>query len=298
MARLDQPQNSQQNGRASVHPYVGRLSAFLAVVAWPTTGQWSSTVDPKSMGRLWIECPQFSCPTGLRRVQRKDFRVYGYNWCVDTGNHTEVNVLPRHRDWDPDDIAKARVDLIPCCFQRDICLRICGIDLWKCHREYHACVDKLCNINDENDTPCQSVAHGSSFASEITFPLKAGDLRCWNYTNAQKEACECVEESREGAAVKEATIDFYKQWNPKKLTKNGKELKEKKLLKEWKGKRPEMFLNLWKTYKSTAVEVRDRWTDEVVDPKQLQSKMGILNSTLPRDGPQNKSDEKHFEEEL
>mmetsp|Transcript_105486 Transcript_105486/g.191830 ORF Transcript_105486/g.191830 Transcript_105486/m.191830 type:complete len:340 (-) Transcript_105486:94-1113(-) len=268
MTRLEQPRNAQRDGRASLHLYVGRFAAFLAIMAWPAASQWSDR-DPKSMGRLWKKCKEFTCPAGLRRVQRRDFRVYAHNWCVDISNWTEW----RHPEWDPDEIWKWRQQLVPCCFERDICIHMCGMSLWHCHREYHICMERVCKWDEDvNKMPhpeCTAVGHTNSFHSDITFSVEKGDLRCRNFTNAQAEACECVEERREGDAVKSAMVDFYKQWNPDKLTKNKKDLKEKHLLREWKGKRADMFHNLWKTYRRTAVEVRDRWTHEVIDPKEL-----------------------------
>lgn len=249
----------------------------MVIMAVPSSSDWHKR-DPNSIAKLWVQCKPFECPAGQRAIQKKNFRVYGYNFCVDTTNITEsVNV-----DFDPDVVMDFRKQLIPCCYHRDICLRMCGMSLEKCHNDYHYCMDKVCKIgrseNEHGRHPeCNQVGYTNSFHSDITFPLDVDGLRCSNFTNAQIEACECVDDTRLTAEVKQRVIDFYKKYNPKKLNKKQTELKDKNLLKDWKGKRAEMFYNMWLTYKHE-IGLRDRWSHKFI--KMVKKNRTKANETI------------------
>jgi hypothetical protein len=83
------------------------------------------------------------------------------------------------------------------------------------------------------------------------FNLKHG---CEDFQTLQKKACDCVPAAEYDKRVVERVEDFLRIHNASLLSKEGK-LKDKKLLKSFRGKRAQMLRSLQETY-NTSMEIR------------------------------------------
>lgn len=210
---------------------------------------------------LRTECPLFECPPELRPAQRRvdDFQMYGYNVCpIDD---EIVNIVKKVvKDADDGEIEKYRELMHHCCFERDVCYRACQMPQQACHKRYHYCMEKVCLYKqvDYVNQPHKECIQIGMFNSASSYSTFGDESDCGNYTQAQREGCECVPAVNQDAAIMQSMISFYKVHNPSKLNAEGTRLQDVKVWKQWRPERPRMFLESFWKYRHQAVEIKDR----------------------------------------
>merc|ERR1712151_507484 len=101
------------------------------------------------------------------------------------------------------------------------------------------------------------LSHMSIEERMIPVPMKRSDV-CSQLRKIQENACQCVPTGELDARLQTRVEDFYQTYDKEKLNKKGR-LKDKKLWKAYKGKRPQMYYSLLVRYRKDAVQL---WTPE------------------------------------
>lgn len=246
-------------------------------VAWTTQESASYRYS-----KINEKCPQFSCPAELRPVQRLDdnLKIWGYSTCPEERNVVE-QVFP---EYDPVEIYRGKELVAHCCFQRDVCMRTCLMPRDVCHRKYHECVDQRCGkIPDvqQAQQPFKECVQVAQFNSWYSFYKWGKEGGCAEYTEAQREACECVPSARLDAAMKQRMITFYKAYNPSKLNADQSDLKDLKVWRQWREERPRMFYESFMKYRKDSLEVRDRHTLKPLASSERKRRNVVLGLALP-----------------
>lgn len=201
-------------------------------------------------------CEKFQCPAFTRPVQKHDWKPWAYK--------TPDYDLPYHQINVEDDDKRKGVEVVvtKCTVDRDICMHTCGMVVRECHENYMRCYKHFCR----GDKECQD--NGEAF---VWHTWSRKELVCEMFMEAQEEACDCVREAEFEGSLKKRLIDFYREHNAEKLNKKRTDLKDKGIWKKYKGKRPEMFFELFQRYRKTAVELRDRESLEQKLAKEIES---------------------------
>jgi hypothetical protein len=212
----------------------------------------------------------FECPAGHRPVQQPEnaYKVWTWEACapkelMDSGyKHAGRNIPTPSK----------------CCELKYLCANTCGMKLQQCFNIYWECVetecDRLARANKEEEREILDACvwggarhdlsqlpedEGAFQGSEV--PRGASENHCTLFERMQQQACKCVPTSEWEVKLQERLEDFFRTYEPSMLNRKGK-LKDKKLWKAYKGKKPELFFNLHKSYlQKGAVEVRN-FTDK------------------------------------
>lgn len=80
--------------------------------------------------------------------------------------------------------------------------------------------------------------------------------KCDDFQASQRLACDCVPAGELDARLNTRLEDFFRDYDPSMLNKKGK-LKDKKRWKAWKGKKPELFFDLFLRY-NKSIEISSK----------------------------------------
>merc|ERR1712032_476978 len=87
-------------------------------------------------------------------------------------------------------------------------------------------------------------------------PIKYGSSDvCDRLRQMQKNACQCVPSGELDARLQTRVEDFFQVYDKEMLTKKGR-IKDKKMWKAWKGKRPMLYYHLLLKYRRESVQLR------------------------------------------
>lgn len=227
-------------------------------------------------------CPAFTCPKGQKPLFKEGFKVWAYG-CPDSGtNFIDSSSL---RDFDINNPLKglAKRNTSKCCVEKEICHRTCGMTSQLCFDSYQSCIKKVCKA-DQNclfsaqisdmtlGSPADDDDDKAEDGKDQFDPAKAA---CKAYGRDQKRACGCVDAEDWRPGVEARLRDFYAAYNPEKLDETG-QIKEQDLeaiWKQWEGKEPQLFLELTKKYKDSAVEIRQKPKPKPPAPKEEAAKI-------------------------
>merc|ERR1712217_340578 len=132
----------------------------------------------------------------------------------------------------------------------------------QCFDKYWDCAEDTCNSASKEQAQvmrCFALAGRNdltySSVKKRLFPvsLKSGDL-CQRFRDLQNMACDCVPAAELDSRLESRVEQFFGDHDNSQLTKKGK-LKDKKLWKKWKGKRPAMYFDLLMQYRKVAVQL-------------------------------------------
>jgi len=177
-----------------------------------------------------VRCSKPVCPKEQIAVRRQAApRVWAYG-CNATAEHAAVH---------------------HCCVDKEICTRTCGMSWGRCQGLFDKCATKAC----EYDERCM-------LAAEVADALISGGGSHWDvckkYRESQHDLCECVplKSSKDGA--NERLKSFYAAYKPDKLDEDGNVQGAQEIWQRWRGREPELFLELTRKYSAEAVEFRAR----------------------------------------
>merc|ERR1712203_340357 len=107
------------------------------------------------------------------------------------------------------------------------------------------------HVGKQNDL--SKMAFGNE--KKLNFKWRSPD-HCQNIRDMQKQACDCVPQGELDKKLVERVEDFFRVHDPSHLNKKG-HLKNKKLIKTWKGKKPELMQHMITAKKEEAVQLYD-----------------------------------------
>ena len=116
------------------------------------------------------------CPLGKSKAPKKGYKAVAKG----CGNNGEFNGMAE------------KIGFLHCCHDHNLCYGVCKADKEKCDAEFEECLASHCrtthHLIDQKEN-CNSVAAG--FNMGVTL------FGCENYSKAQKEACNCVQNKDE-----------------------------------------------------------------------------------------------------
>merc|ERR1712217_878412 len=149
-------------------------------------------------------------------------------------------------------------------------MHTCGMKIQECWDNYWQCVEGSCSQASKEQQEvmtCNSFGHNNDLSQRpqgdadgkreiISYSFKSAE-RCQQLREMQKRACECVPSGELDARMKTRVEDFLREHEPTALNKKG-EMKDKKIWKSWKGKRPQMFYQMIMRHRRETVELRNK----------------------------------------
>lgn len=233
------------------------------------------------------ECPNFECKAGKRPVPKaeSEYKVFATDYCPNDGSQYEFQ----------DGRTKFAKSLSQCCFMKDVCVGTCGIAFETCWKRYWKCAEHQCDVavadspNDGNfgseKQSCLQIA-GENGAARIWADRKPTTTKslmfyhidhkqtCDDFRETQRQACDCVPAGEFDRALKKRTEDFFRIHSLRDLNKKG-EIKSKKTWAAWKGKRPDMFMELTLRF-NASLEIQSQTAGR--DEKETRGDYGDANA--------------------
>ncbi|RHY44600.1 hypothetical protein DYB30_010013 [Aphanomyces astaci] len=160
------------------------------------------------------------------------------------------------------------LDFTECCNWHDACYGICGISKTLCEKKFSKCMKDKCALE-----PTTELQKSCGTTAEL-YAMGPNMMGCPAFTAGQKEACECVDESKAATRNRNRLEHFLATH-----ARDGAEAEDvDALLAKYKGKEPVMFLRLLAKYpealtlKKARVSDTDKMFESLKKHKQEKAK--------------------------
>lgn len=221
------------------------------------------------------DCKVFECKAGQRPIQKQEssFKAFALDFCINDGTAYGADSPYAKR-------AHFTQPLAQCCLEKNVCFASCGISYNTCYKRFWKCAEQQCDMSTadlpvQSESPVEKAAciaiatfndanHVWVDRNNVSNNLwTSEDRTCKRFLRVQKLACDCVDVADSATAWKSRVEGFLSTHVPEKLNKKG-EIKDKKLWPKWKGRRPEMMLELMLGF-PTSIDIQRK--DQVQMPR-------------------------------
>ncbi|CAK0821807.1 unnamed protein product [Prorocentrum cordatum] len=187
--------------------------------------------------RYW-ECVERECPKLGKAAGSKQEREEVVQACVSGATRHDLSQLPATRG----------------AFEDDSKPTLSGLDEQRIVETESSDWERVSDLEHGHDVMRLSREKAHKLGKA---PRDKSHRHCADFDLLQRQACDCVPAGEWDVRLQVRLEDFLRQYEPSMLNKRGK-LKNKRVWKDYKGKRPEMFFRLFMDFSAKgAVAVRN-----------------------------------------